>query len=362
MPFKLHDYHRATAITFLALPLSLWADHQYRSMPLLSAKPVNHESPSLSIIVPARDEAENLRTLLPSLKSIDFKGAYEIIVVDDNSSDKTASIAEDHGVKVIRLQDPSPGCLGKPNACHQGALMAQGDWLLFTDADTIHTQQGPVSALTHAIDNQLDGLSLFIKQDCKGVLDRLALTIAFAGLFAGRDPRQKTLNGQYILLRRDVYMQSGGFAAVCNQPMEDLALGDRLNQLGYNVPMMVGEQCASVRMYRDTKQLWHGLIRLGSGTVRWSGIWSLLTITLITALMSPLVVLSGVLFGQLHPRWLPLSWLATTLSALPWAKRYGKKQHALLAPIGALFVQLAAVYGILTRLFRRKQQWKGRRV
>ena len=94
-----------------------------------------------------------------------------------------------------------------------------------------------------------------MRQDCSGWIDRLALTAAYAGLFAGARPQDMLLNGQYILLRRDVYEASGGFASVHSEALEDVALGTRLRHLGYNVPMMLGEEAASVRMYANTAQL-----------------------------------------------------------------------------------------------------------
>lgn len=362
MPFKLHDYRRAAAITFLSLPLGLRAESQYQAMPQLSVKPNLSPLPSLSIIIPARNEAINLTKLLPSLKLCNYPGLLEIIVVDDNSNDQTANIARSYGVKVICLKTLVEGCLGKPYASHQGAKAAQGDWLLFTDADTIHTPHGPASAVAYSIEHKLEGLSLFIKQECRGDLDRLALMTAFAGLFAGKDPTEATLNGQYILLKRDAYWNSGGFEIVCDQPMEDLAMGENLRRRGYYIPTMRGENAASVYMYDDARHVWHGMTRLGSGTMKWSGTWSILTALFITALMSPLIVLTGVLSGKLRSWLLPITWMAVSISMIPWAKRYGSWKYALLAPIGGLIVQIAALAGIINRISGHKYIWKDRRV
>lgn len=362
MPIKIHDYNRATAITFLSIPLGLRAERLYRSMPVLHVSPQKRKLPSLSILIPARNEALNLNRLLPSLASCDYPGDLEIILIDDNSSDGSGDVARSYDVKVLRLDSLTEGCLGKPSACHQGALSARGEWLLFTDADTVHNRYGPASAVAYAVDHHLDGLSLFIRQECKNSTDRLALMTAFAGLYAGKNPSEAALNGQYILIRRDVYQASGGFQVVCNQPMEDLELGQHLKKLGFNLPMMIGEDAASVFMYDNPRHVWQGMTRLGSGTIKWSGVWSLLTVVFITAIMSPLVVLTGVAAGKLAPRWLPITWITVSIMLTPWAKRYGSWKYAFLAPFGALFVQIAAVSGILNRLSGRRNTWKGRRV
>jgi glycosyltransferase involved in cell wall biosynthesis len=82
--------------------------------------------PSLSIIIPARNEAENLRRLLPSLKQTDYPGPLEIIVVDDGSTDETADIARQHQTALLQLHELPQGWLGKTNACHQGSAQAGG--------------------------------------------------------------------------------------------------------------------------------------------------------------------------------------------------------------------------------------------
>ena len=86
--------------------------------------------------------------------------------------------------------------------------------------------------------------------------------MAYAGLFAGAWPQDMLLNGQYILLRRAVHQASGGFASVRGEALEDVALGTRLRHLGYNVPMMLGEEAASWGGYENTAQLWHGMNRI----------------------------------------------------------------------------------------------------
>ncbi|MCS6843241.1 MAG: glycosyltransferase [Caldilineales bacterium] len=359
---SLHSWNRAFYVTFLALPLGLRAERAYRAMPALAPGPVAGPLPSLSIVVPARNEERNLSRLLPTLQATAYPGPWEIIVVDDGSTDRTAQVAAQHGARVLRVDHLPPGWKGKPHACHQGALAAQGEWLLFTDADTLHAADGPARAVAHALRHGLDGLSLLLPQECHGVGDRLALMAAYAGLFAGVDPQDMLLNGQYILLRRSVYEDSGGFATVSEEVLEDVALGQWLRRLGYRVPMVRDGNAARVHMYRNGRDLWHGMNRLGAESLRWSGPRSLFSVLFITGLMSPLVVLAGVLTGNLPWRRLPTAWSAAALSAVPWAARFGDRRWALLAPLGALFVQVAAVWGLLNRLLGRGVRWKGRRV
>lgn len=357
-----YDWRPQAALTFLAVPLGLRAERLYRSLPRLGRTPIPAALPALSIIVPARNEAHNLAQLLPSLRALRYPGPLEVIVVDDASSDQTAQVAAFLGARVISTQGPAPGWKGKPHACHLGARAARGEWLLFTDADTVHAPESAAQAVSFALQARVDGVSLFLKQKSKGPLDRLALTTAFAGLFAGFRPAHPILNGQYILLRSTAYHQSGGFAAVRNEALEDVALGVHLRTLGYTVPMVIGEEAAVVRMYDSVSQLWHGMNRLGAESLRWSGRQSLWTALLVVALMSPIVTLLAVLRGGLDRKWLPATWVAAALPMVPWSRRFGSPLWAALAPVGALFVQLAAVWGLVNRLVGRGVHWKGRRV
>jgi len=361
-PPALFDYRRSAAMTFLALPLGLRAERLYQNLPRISSIDILQRLPSLSIIIPARNEEANLSVLLPSLCSLRYPGPLEILVVDDQSTDQTAAVAQAHGAGLLRLDHLPSGWLGKPFACHQGAQAAQGEWLLFTDADTVHAPDGPAQAVAYALQERLDGLSCFLQQDCQLWGDRLALAAAFAGLFSGYQQDKPHFNGQYILLKREAYLGSAGFSAVRNIFLEDLALGDRLRHIGYRVPILRGEDLASVRMYPDSHHLFQGLSRLGVGALHWSGASSLLTILFISAVMSPLIVLVGVLRGKMRFRWLAITWCASSLSMLPWSKRIASPAWALLAPLGALLVQIAAIYGLLARLFGRGLTWKERKV
>ncbi len=350
------------SVAFLAVPLSLRADRAFRALPTLPAAADPPRSlPSLSIIIPARNEAQHLPALLASLEAAAYPGPCEIVVVDDHSTDGTGEMAARMGARVVQPPSLPAGLLGKPHACHYGALAARGNWLLFTDADTRHAPDGPAQAVAYAVSHGLDGLSLFPRQEYRGLLDRLALLAAFAALFAGQSSAQPLLNGQYILLRREVYTASGGFAHVWREPLEDLALGHHLDGLGYRVPALHGEGAASVQMYQDVGHLWHGMTRLGSGSLRWTG-GVLSTVLFITALLTPLHVGVYVARRRLSPAWLLATWTVVTLSLLPWARRFGGRRYALLAPLGALLVQAAGSWGLLSRLFGRGLRWKDRRV
>lgn len=349
-------------MAFLAGPLALYSEWRFRDLPELPQQTAIHDLPALSIVVPARNEAVNLRRLLPSLTTLSYPGHWELIVVDDNSTDETPCIALKLGAKVISLDSKPDGWAGKSYACHVGALAASGKWLLFTDADTVHHPCGPTQAVAFAENQNLDGLSIFFRQGTSGILDGLALSVAFAGLFVGRKSNSPTLNGQYILLRQDVYTQSRGFAAVANERVEDLALGHHLRTKNYDVLLLRSDNVAAVQMYADKTTLWQGLMRLGAGSLRWMGTGSIITALFITGVMTPILALVNAFIRRRHRILAISSWLVIAISFVPWTRRFGSIGLALLAPIGGLMVQVAATWGLIHRLFGRGTYWKGRRV
>jgi len=353
-------------LSLLFWPVALWlawrGERTYRGLPVLPLPQDGGSLPPLSIIVPARDEAQALPGLLESLLRQEYPSALEVIVVDDNSSDGTAEVATSLGVTVVRLDGPPAGWLGKPYACQRGAETAAGEWLLFTDADTCHHPSSAASAVSFAVRNRLDGLSAFLRQETVGWMDALVLACGFAGLFAGVGRARGLFNGQYILVRRAVFFACGGFEAVRGSALEDIAFGSRLHQLGYSAPLLRGDALAEVRMYRSLAQLWQGITRLGSGSLARSLPAALATVLFTAQGVTPLIYLALAISDRL-PWGVPLAaWSLTGLMVLPWLRRIGPSWPALLAPFGSLFIILAAVRGLLGRLTGSGTVWKGRRV
>lgn len=356
-------YKRSLFISMLSIPLGFLAECKYRRLASIPFERSTGNLPSLSIIIPARDELHNLQVILPSLLRIQYSGKLEILVVDDHSTDGTSNIAKSFGVGVLRLDKELPmGWNGKPYACHQGALMAKGDWFLFTDADTVHTSDGISRAVSFAENTDLDGLSLFIKYQGDNWLHNLPLDTAFAGFFTSWNQSIHMLNGQFILIHRTVYFESGGFESVRDEALEDVALGHLLTNHGYRLEILNGDDIASVNMYKSFRQMFNGLSRLGANTLRWQGLRAVLTVLNVAALVSPILILWGALRGRLKWTWVPLAWGSSTLSLLPWSRRSGASIHALFAPLGALIFMIAAIYGLLMRIFRGGIIWKGRKV
>ena len=218
----------------------------------------------VSVIVPARNEEVTLASCLRSLLG-QAGVSYEVIVVDDDSTDRTREIAESFSVQLIGA-DPLPsGWSGKCNACWAGAKVAQGKWLLFTDADTRHTPQSIASGLREAEEWGAAMLSYSPKQEVHGVAERALMPVIFAELAVRFRPKEVSdpaspaaaANGQYLLVRRDAYVAVGGHAAVAKAILEDVELARRLKDAGCRLKFRQSD-VVSTRMYRSFSEMSEG--------------------------------------------------------------------------------------------------------
>ena len=214
--------------------------------------------PEVTIIVPARDEEACLGDGLASLVA-QTGVRFEVIVVDDSSTDRTREIAESFpGVQVISPGALPEGWTGKNNAVITGAEQARGEWLLFTDADTVHLPGSLARALEEAKREGADLLSYSPEQIAVTCSEKILMPVAFAELAAQYPPeriRQQgsgivAANGQYILVRREVYEAVGGHQAVAGEILEDVALARRFRAAGKRIYFRYGGDAVRARMYR----------------------------------------------------------------------------------------------------------------
>jgi len=220
----------------------------------------------ISIIVPARNEEANLADCLASLTA-QTGVAFEIIVVDDGSSDRTREIAQSFAEVRVISPDPLPhGWTGKNNAVIAGAKEARALWLLFTDADTVHLPGSLARALAEAKREEADLLSYSPEQLVVTFAERAVMPVVFAELAAKYPPQRVreqnsgivAANGQYILVRRAAYNAVGGHAAVATEILEDVALARLFRNAALRVYFRYGGDAVRTRMYRNWPQLREG--------------------------------------------------------------------------------------------------------
>jgi len=224
------------------------------------------ERPLVSIIVPARNEEASLGACLESLLA-QTGVAFEVIVVDDASTDHTREIARSFpGVRVMDVGPLPSGWTGKNNAVNAGARVARGEWLLFTDADTVHKPASLARAVAEAQKHDVALLSYSPEQEVRGFWEKAVMPVIFAELAATYRPSRVSdpaspaaaANGQYILVVRAAYDAVGGHAAVAASLLEDVALARLVKSSGRRIFFRYGGDAVRARMYRSFAQLREG--------------------------------------------------------------------------------------------------------
>ena len=230
-------YQIVIAAILLVFLVNLIANLRSLRTPDIKAK-VPKPAPLISVLVPARDEENNIRTCVESLQKQDYP-KYEILVLDDNSTDNTAAIVEELAANDDRVHlyfgEPLPkDWAGKPYACFQLAQKAKGDWLLFVDADTIHEPHMLRSTLALAMEQKASLLSGFPRQLATSLSQKIIIPVFYFILLGwiplwllhnSKKPKASMAIGQFFFFAKDEYWRIGGHKAVKDKIVEDVLMG-----------------------------------------------------------------------------------------------------------------------------------------
>lgn len=297
-----------------------------RILPPLRPEPTavgDPDLPSLSVLVAAKDEADNIESCVRSLLKQNYP-SLEIICIDDRSTDGTFEIlerisAEDSRLKVARIAELPDGWFGKNNAMHVGASMASNDWLCFTDADC--TQQSPWSLATgmrRAQSENADFLSVLPSHEVHTGWERVVQPACSAVMMLWFSPmavnrgKADYANGAFMLMHRRCYKAIGGHEAVRSEVNEDIHMARQARQHGQRLVIVAGRDLYTVRMYDTLTRIWSGWTRIfvGSFTTSWRIIRAAMVLFYFTFI--PWLVLTLVLFV---PAWRDESWSGMTSMA-----------------------------------------------
>lgn len=223
-----------------------------------------HTEKFISVLIPARNEEKNIAACLDSLCAQNYSN-FEIIVLDDQSDDRTAEIVKDYSLRKtpIRLISGKPlpsGWLGKNWACHQLSGEAKGEYLLFMDADVTFHPDTLKTANSFIARYKTDMLSSFPTQNFTSFGDKFVvplmnwLLLAFLPLklvYASRNGSFIAANGQFIMISREVYKKTGGHEAVKDKVVEDMETARSVKNSGGRVMTALGYDMINCRMYPD---------------------------------------------------------------------------------------------------------------
>lgn len=338
------------------------------------------ETPLVSILVPARNEAGQIARTLRSLEEQTYPD-FELILLDDGSSDGTMKIAQqtlegNPRTKVISGQPLPPGWLGKNWACHQLAQQAQGELLIFTDAD-VHWAPKALSAIVSLLQQmRADMLTVWPTQRTETWSERLVvpmmmfvITGYLPEILVRYTPWQvfAAANGQCLLFRRAAYDQIGGHQSVRDNIIEDMGLARGIKQSGFRLVMALGNRLIDTRMYTNWREVRDGFaknILAGHGG---QPFYLLLSAIFHWCLfLVPWVLLMIGLLSSGSPGWL---WLAGTSVLLGLGIRglsagitHQRIQDALLLPVSIVLMTIIAARSLLWFFRSGGPDWKGRAV
>jgi glycosyltransferase involved in cell wall biosynthesis len=325
----------------------------------------------VSAIIPARNEEASIARAVVSVAA--QPEIAEVIVVDDQSSDRTAAILADLAaripkLKVLHTRALPPGWVGKNYAVALGADVAQGNWLLFTDADTCHMPGSARRALADAVDHNAVLLSYSPEQELGSFWERALIPLVYCRLstrfsFARvNNPKlpDAAANGQFLMILRDVYQKVGGHAAIAGEVLEDVALARHVKQAGYQIYFTAPIGTVSTRMYRSYPALWQGwtknLYPLMGGTAKQT-FRELIEVFPVVEIVA-LFLLGALLPGTHRP---PLLLLAALLFVAISRRcvRFGEQLYRNLYPVSYIKYYVPGMCSCWKNT-RGSVQWKGR--
>ncbi len=333
-------------------------------------------APSVTVVLPVRDEERNVEACVRSLLAQEYPN-FRVLVLDDNSGDRTLQITEalaalDGRLGVMRGKSLPEGWVGKSWASHQAAYTARSEWLLFTDADVRLHPEALTQTVALALKRRADMLSVVQHLECRTFWEKVlqpafaafVLCVRPAFLVNSRRSRVSYATGQFILVRSQAYERSGGYAAVRGDIADDVALARLLKRGGYELLLVNATELVRVRMYHGLGEVWAGWRKSlyaasGSGLPLAAATVLLLNITSVL----PPMVLAGRLFGL---RGAVVRPAAVSVLLMLLARLSGDRLlrvsplYGPLQPLAAVIICANYLASTWRHLTGKGQEWKGR--
>lgn len=334
--------------------------------------------PRVSIIVPARNEAEHIEAALLSLLQLDYPD-YEVIAVDDRSEDATGEILDrlldrwrergeelHHRLKVMHIRELPPGWLGKTHAMWQAGKRATGDWILFTDADVMFREDALRRAMVYAEGERGDHVVLFPTMVMESVGEEMMMAFFQSQfVFAHRpwkvaDPKSRDAIGvgAFNLIRREVYERLGTYERMRLEVLDDMRLGEMVKQEGFQQRVVFGRNLLQLRWVFGARGMVSNLTKNGFAILRFN-VWFALAAT-----CGILLVNVGPFAGaSVAPGWARAGFLVALASigliyvGMSWHSDVSP-WYVILHPIGAILFAFAIARSAVLTLAQGGVMWR----
>ncbi|HLB54629.1 MAG TPA: glycosyltransferase family 2 protein [Gemmatimonadales bacterium] len=328
-------------------------------------------APPVSIVVAARDEARGIEQATRSLLAQQYPG-FEVIAVDDRSTDQTGAIldrlgGEDPRLRVIHIKDLPEGWLGKNHALSTAAQAARGEWLLFTDADVVMEPRAVARAVGFCERDELDHLAVLPEVRVPGILLQGFVT-GFVGFglaamrpWKVRDPASRRFGGvgAFNLVRASAYRRVGGHTPIRLRPDDDLKLGKILKRSGARSDVVVGNGAISVEWYHSIGEAVDGLMKNAFSVVQYRPLLMILAaLVYLVVGIGPLVAL---LVGPGPARIFGLATMAVLGGVLLRVRKEMEmpRRSALVFPVVCLLLAWIVLRALVLTLSQGGIVWRG---
>jgi len=377
----------STALCIGGLVIIYWLHNQYHLDIVVEPASPPSTAPLISICIPARDEERNIRACVEAILKQDYPN-FEVIVLDDRSTDATSAVLADIASQDSRLHpisgsDLPPGWAGKPHALYQASASARGEWFCFVDADTFLSPETLSSCYAKAIETQADMFTIMTFQILGSFWEKTVMPLVMTALSVGFSPRKVNdpstkdaiANGQFIFIKRSVYDAIGGHESVKDSIVEDKAISEQVKWNGYRLIVADGSEVARTRMYTSLPEMWEGWTKniylglRGQAGLLWLGVFGAF-LAAMASLFLPIWPFLGIFWYFNDSVWMAqaivleaiLLWtylilkrarVATNMEISSW--------YALTTPLGAgvfAAMMLTSAWNVISR---KGVTWKGRK-
>ena len=328
-------------------------------------------APSVTAVVPARNEVGVIARSIASLGHQQYPGDFHIILVDDSSEDDTAALALEvvPDIQIVAARPKPDGWTGKVWAVSEGVYRARSDYILLTDADIVHPPTHVAGLVARALEGDYDMVSYMVRLSCRTAAEQ-AVIPAFVFFFFQlyppawiRDPRSATAGaaGGCILIRRDALERAGGIARIAGELIDDCALAYAVKSTGGRIWLGLSDNAQSIREYATFGEIFRMIARTAYTQLKYSPLLLAGTVLglAITYLVPPALTLAappGAARGLAA-----LAWLLMSACYLPSIRYAGRPWFwAPLLPAIAVFYLFATLYSAFTHWRGRGGMWKGR--